>query len=79
MAGTQGAWVLIAFLVLSALGLFTLEFFFTVSFFGILTLSYLFAPDEVDSTWWLRLRLFLAALFIVFLYLTAQRIFAIVQ
>lgn len=63
-----GVWVLVSVVLLGLLQLLTLELFFVVSYIGVLAISGVYAPRQPAPAWWRRLRLLLAAGFLVLAY-----------
>jgi hypothetical protein len=71
------AWMLATFLLLTALGAFSLELLFVVSLIGFLVVVELTAPFGVSPRWRRRLKWLILLGLIGFAYVVVQRILAI--
>jgi hypothetical protein len=69
----SGVWVLFVVVLLAALRLLTLELFFVVAYIGVLAISGVYAPRPPAPRWWRRLRLLLAAGFVVLAYVVVEQ------
>lgn len=74
----QVLWMVVAFVLLVALEMWSLRLYFIVSFIGLLTNRLLFAPEERERRWWRLLRLVVFAGFLVFAYVVYLRVQAVV-
>lgn len=74
---SQTAWMVGTVFALLLLDVFTLSLFFIISYIGLLIVIELTAPFVVTPSWRLRLRWLVLLGFLIFAYILAQRILAL--
>ncbi len=76
---TQGIWMLLSLVVLTAFGMLTPEFYFIVCLLGLLGVTLLFAPPYTEPSWWRRLQLVTMLGLVVFGYIVYDRVMTLIQ